>query len=173
MEARADWTPPILNAVALFATLRITESFLWPDPFARTQYFGDRYLETFTKPPLFDADRPAFRWDGDSIALNVVGHGLMGSELYLRARTCAFGWAGSLAFAAGASAVWEYAFEGNGVRPSAQDLVYTPLMGLALGELRYFVWSRARRSDAGPSVRWLRYVFDPIGEFERVLGSPC
>lgn len=172
-EPKVNWTPPILHTVALFSVQRIVEAWLWPDPFARVGDFGYHYAEAFTKPPIFDTDKPAFRWDGDSAALNVVGHGMMGSELYMRARTCAFGWAGSLAFAAGASAVWEYAFEGNGVRPSAQDLVYTPLAGMALGEARYFVWSRVRSLNAAPSVRWLKYVFDPLGELERVLGSPC
>lgn len=172
-DPRAEWTPPLLHTLALFSVQRVAEAWLWPEPFARVDEFGKHYIDAFTKPPLFDPSRPAFQWDGDSAFLNVAGHGLMGSELYLRARTCSFGWAGSFAFAAGASAVWEYAFEGNGVRPSAQDLVYTPLAGMALGELRYFGWTRVRSEGASPKVRWLRYVLDPLGEFERALGSPC
>mgnify|MGYP000856152690 CR=1 FL=1 len=59
-----------------------------------------------TRPPLFDPKRRAFEWDGDPWTINVIGHGLMGSELYVRARACSFGWAGSLAFAAGARQVF-------------------------------------------------------------------
>ena len=86
----------------------------------------------------------------------------MGSELYIRARLCNFGALGSLAWAAGTTAVWEYGFEGNAVRPSALDLVWTPLAGMALGELRYRVVRAAHMR--GWSV--IRAVFDPFGEVE-------
>ena len=98
---------------------------------------------------------------------NYGGHALFGSELYLRARSCRLGWGGALVFATAASVAWEYAFEGNGVRPSAFDLVYTPLAGAVLGELRHLVLrSVAPRSP----VRW---IVDPLGEGERTLGAGC
>lgn len=155
------FTPPIVHALGLFTTLRITEAILYPDPFAKARY----WRETFDKPPVFDTSRRAFEWDGDRWEINVIGHGLMGSELYVRARLCGFGALGSLAWTAGASAVWEYGFEGNAVRPSALDLVWTPLAGMALGELRYRVVRAADKRD------WivLRAIFDPFGEIEHTI----
>lgn len=164
---------PIVHVVTLMTVMRTTESFIWPDPFSRTQYFGARYEEAFTKPPIFDASRRAFEWDGDPWYINTLGHGLFGSELYMRARTCHVPWYGSLAFAAASSAVWEYAFEGNGVRPSALDLVYTPLGGMLLGEARYIGWSAAQGIRAPALRQTVRAVIDPFGELERALGTGC
>jgi hypothetical protein len=164
---------PAVHSLALMTVARAVETALWPDPFARTQWFGARYEEAFTQPPLFDSKKPFMRWDGDSLLINVGLHGLFGSELYLRARQCRLGWGGALAFAAATSAVWEYGFEANGVRPSAQDLVYTPLMGIALGELR-FVLHRAAGNLQGSTARGVvRGVLDPFGELERAAGSDC
>jgi hypothetical protein len=160
-----DVVVPAVHSLALMTVMRATETFLWPDPFARTEHFGAHYKEAFTKPPLFDTTKPAFQWDGDPWWINVVGHGLFGSELYLRARQCRFGWAGSLAFAAATSALWEYGFEANGVRPSGFDLVYTPLAGALLGEGRYVLYRLL------PEKSPVRVVLDPLGSAERALGS--
>ena len=154
-----NFVVPIAHDLGLMTVMRITEAIIWPDPFARTQWFGAKYEDTFTKPPIFP--------DHDSILINVGGHALFGSELYLRARQCRFGWAGSLAFAAAASVVWEYAFEGNGVRPSAHDLVWTPMSGIFFGELRHIVW---RSVSPDSPIRW---IVDPLGEGERALGTGC
>lgn len=166
---------PAAHTGALFLAMRASEAFLYPNPFARTElpYWGARYAEAFTKPPLFDTTQPAFQWDNDPWTLNVVGHGLLGSELYYRPRRCGVSPLGSLLFATGASLVWEYAFEANGVRPSALDLVYTPLTGLVFGEARYL----GVRLASGIGDRGLRSVvttlLDPLGELERGFGSPC
>jgi hypothetical protein len=84
-----SWTIPTVHGLGLFVTLRLTEAYLYPDPFAETRLsiVGDHYAEAFTRPPKFDTSKPAFEWDGDPWPINVVGHALMGSELYLRART--------------------------------------------------------------------------------------
>lgn len=79
----------------------------------------------------------------------------------------------ALAFAASASAVWEYVFEANGVRPSALDLVYTPLSGWVLGEARFWGW-QAAGGIGNPTLRGvLRVVLDPFGELSRAMGTPC
>jgi hypothetical protein len=170
-----SWGVPILHGTALFVTLRLSEAYLYPDPFAETRWsiVGGHYEEAFTRPPKFDASKPWFEWDGDPWHINVVGHALMGSELYLRARTCGHGPLESLAFTAAGAVVWDYAFEGSGVRPSAFDLVYTPAAGIALGEFRHWVWSSSRSIEA-PFFRGLvRGLFDPFGEVERWAGTPC
>ncbi|MGC4092230.1 MAG: DUF3943 domain-containing protein [Polyangiaceae bacterium] len=166
---------PLAHTAGLFLTMRMTEAVLWPNPFAdtRPRVWFQHYGEAFGKPPLFDSSARAFEWDHDRWTINVLGHGLLGSELYYRPRRCGASPLGALAFAVGATVAWEYAFEGNGVRPSALDLVYTPLSGLLLGEGRYWGYTLSR----GVSNRTLRgalqLLFDPLGEIERSLGSDC
>jgi hypothetical protein len=176
VAATPEWTPPVLHATALFTLVRQAEAALYPLPFAdgNLKHIGEHYKDTFTMPPLFESERRFFEWDRDSWTINVIGHGLMGSELYLRARTCHFSLPASLAFAAGASAVWEYVVEGNGVRPSALDLVYTPLGGMLWGELRYIGYRSAQAIGNAAPRKILSAIFDPFGELERrSLGSPC
>ncbi len=113
------------------------------------------------------------RSGSDPWTINVLGHGLFGSELYLRGRTCHLPWYGSLAFVAAASALWEYGFEANGVRPSALDLVYRPVAGIALGEGRYLVWRAATRVASLALRQIVRAAVDPFGEAERAFGAGC
>lgn len=169
----ADLAVPVLHGLALMSVMRATETVLWPQPFAEPQYFLAHYEEAYTKPPKFDSSQPFMRWDGDPLFINVVGHGLFGSELYVRARQCRLGWAGALLFTTLGSGVWEYVFEANGVRPSAGDLVYTPLAGLALGEMRYALHRAAGAVSSPPTRTVLRAIVDPFGELERAAGTGC
>lgn len=166
-------TIPVLHSFAVMAVVRGAESYLYPDPFSKPQYFKDHWVEAFSKPPIFDASKPAFRWDGDPLPINVVGHALLGSELYLRARQCRWGAVGAFFFAAATSAVWEYGFEGNGVRPSAQDLVYTPVAGILLGEARYFTYHAVEALRPRAARLVVRFLVDPLGEIERASGAGC
>lgn len=169
-----SWLVPALHGVGLLATQRVGAMLLWPHAFSLED--GDRNLRflrmAYTEPPKFDASRRLFEWDGDRWQINFVGHGLMGSELYLRARQCGHGALPSIAFTAAASAVWEYGVEVYNARPSANDLVWTPLGGALIGELRFVTWELAGALPRG----WravLRAVVDPFGEVERALGTPC
>lgn len=154
--------------------MRLTEVWLWPEPFAETRprVLRDRYQTAFSTPPKWDSRAPWFQWDGDRWFINVIGHAGLGSEFYLRARRCEFTPLGALALAAASSVVWEYGYEGSGVRPSALDLAYTPLSGMLVGETRYWLIQQARSLDP----EWRRFVtvvLDPFGEAERVFGFPC
>jgi hypothetical protein len=170
-----SWVVPSLHALGLMSTMRLSEAYLWPDPFAETDRYriAGHYDEAFTQPPQFDASRPLFREDGDAWYINVVGHGLFGSELYLRARTCRKPAWQALLFTGVASTAWEYGFEASGVKPSGLDLMFTPVAGLVLGEARYWAWSGARALPRGLPRSVLSAVFDPLGDIERALGSPC
>ncbi len=172
-ERPPDVVVPAVHALALMTVMRGVETVIWPDPFARTQWFGASYERAFTTPPLFDTSKPFMQWDGDPFLVNVVGHALFGSELHVRARACRFPWAAAFAFTAASSALWEYGFEANGVRPSALDLVYTPVAGLALGEARFQLW-RAAAGISSPTWRGIaRAALDPLGEAERAFGTRC
>lgn len=163
------YAPPVLHALAQFTIQRAAEAYLYPEPFARTEpsFWAARYRDAFTKPPLFDTTQKAFQWDYDPLRINLVGHGLMGMELYHRARMCRLSIPAALAFTASATVVWEYGFEANGVRPSAQDLVYTPLSGLVLGEARFRLYQQVTKLSSAAARSVLSAVIDPFGELER------
>jgi len=169
-----SWLVPALHGVGLLAAQRVGAMLLWRPAFSLED--GDRNLRflrlAYTEPPTFDASRRPFAWDGDRWQINLVGHGLMGSELYLRARQCGHGALPAIAFTAAASAVWEYGVEVYNARPSANDLVWTPLGGALLGELRFVTWELAGGLPRGARAV-LRAVVDPFGELERALGAPC
>ena len=174
-DHRPSWVVPSLHALGMMTGMRVTEAYLWPEPFAETERFvlASHYHEAFTKPPLWDSSRPLFEADGDRWQINVIGHGLFGSELFLRARTCGKPVWQALLFTGLASAAWDYGFEANGVRPSGLDLLLTPAAGLMLGEARYFTWSSARRLKRGALRSVLSALVDPLGDLERTLGTPC
>ncbi len=155
--------------------MRASEAYLWPDPFAETERerIALHYDAAFSRPPRFDSSRPLFEADGDRWQINVVGHALFGSELYLRARTCHRPVWQALLFTGLSSTAWEYGFEANGVRPSGLDLVFTPAAGLLLGEARFFAWSRLRRMNPGSLRTVLSALVDPLGDVERAFGTPC
>lgn len=170
----SNWLVPALHATGLFAAERVGAMLLWRHAFSLED--GDRDLrflrEAYTRPPVFDARRRLFEWDGDRWSINLWGHGIMGSELYLRARQCGHGGLASMAFTAAASAVWEYGIEVWNSRPSLNDLVWTPLGGALLGEMRFVVWEAAATLPRG----WrtvVRVLMDPFGELERAAGTPC
>jgi hypothetical protein len=174
-DQRPTWLVPSLHALGMMTTMRVTEAYLWPEPFAETDRFAlaSHYHQAFTKPPLWDSSRPLFEADGDRWQINVIGHGLFGSELYLRARTCQKPPWQALLFTGLSSAAWDYGFEANGVRPSGLDLLLTPAAGLLLGEARYFAWSSARQLRRGALRSVLSALVDPLGDLERALGTPC
>jgi len=167
--------PPIVHALGLMTAMRLSEAYLWPTPFAETERLklAQHYYAAYSRPPLWNSSLPLFEEDGDRWQINVIGHGLFGSELYLRARTCHLPVWQALLFTGLASATWEYGFEASGVRPSALDLTFTPLAGLVLGETRFVAWRAASRLDRGPLRVALSTLVDPFGELERSLGSPC
>lgn len=169
-----SWLVPTLHGAGLLLGQRAAAMLIWQHAFSLED--GDRNLEhlrvAYTQPPVFDPDRRLFEWDGDRWEINFFGHGLMGSELYLRARQCGHGFAASLAFTAVSSAVWEYGVEVWNSRPSANDLVWTPLGGALIGELRFVTWEMA--GSLPRAARGIvRAVVDPFGELERALGTPC
>lgn len=171
---RESWLVPSLHAAGLLAAQRGGAMLLWRRAFSLED--GERNLRllraAYTRPPHFDPDRRFFEWDGDRWLINLWGHGLMGSELYLRARQCGHNALASLAFAAASSAVWEYGVEVWNAHPSANDLVWTPLGGALLGELRFTTWELAARLPRAARIV-VRAIVDPFGELERVAGSPC
>jgi hypothetical protein len=165
------WAVPVGHAVGLLAGMRLTLSLAWPeayDPFPLSRS-GHQFAQAYNQGPEFHGDRALLESDGDPWAINVIGHGLFGAEIYGRVRQCGGGVLSSLAFTAGTSAVWEYGIESWSKRPSGIDLVATPVIGAVLGEARYQAQRWLRRRRPGFWRRFGEIVVDPLGEGERGL----
>jgi hypothetical protein len=171
-----SWTVPIVHGVGLLAGMRLALSVAWPEaydplPLSRS---GHQFARAYRGPPEFRRDRWLLESDGDPWAINVIGHGLFGAEIYGRVRQCGGAPWQALAFAAGTSVVWEYGIESFSKRPSTIDLVATPLIGAALGETRFRTQRWLRRHPPGFWRRFGEILIDPLGEAERgVLKTRC
>jgi hypothetical protein len=164
---------PLAHAGGMLLGMRISAGLLWPDTYDPTRFRteGAQLRLAYTRPPEFHSGRNLLESDGDPWWLNGFGHGLFGSEVYGRTRQCGRGPLGAFLTTAAVSAVWEYGLEAPHKRPSAVDLVWTPLVGGLLGEGRYRLhrWLAARGS-----APWILFAVDPLGESERrFLGAGC
>lgn len=171
---RPNWAVPALHATALLGAQRVGAMLLWRHAFSLedTARAGFYLQYAYTHPPLFDPHRDFFEWDGDRWTINVIGHGAMGSELYLRARQCDHSPWSAMLLTAVASTLWEYGVEVYNAHPSLNDLIYTPLGGAVIGELRYLLFHAVDGLPRG--VRAVVHsVVDPFGSLERTLGAPC
>jgi hypothetical protein len=175
-EEGPRWLVPLAHSALLVGGMRVSLSLLWPrafDPTRLEENLGN-FQRALTLPPEFHAGRPLLESDLDPWWLNGVGHGLFGAEVHLRFRQCGHpAWGAALATAA-VSTFWEYGVESFHKRPSAVDLVWTPLFGALLGEGRYQLHRLLERQ--GPGLGWtvLRTVVDPLGEAERrLVGTGC
>jgi len=134
----------------------------------------DKFRSNFSVPPVWEPQAYGgggfmgyLQADGDIWVTNVIGHGLQGSEIYLRMRREGFLWWEALLGGALHSTVWEYGVEGWNETPSAFDLAFTPVGGWLLGELRMqalqFLHPRRRHWLAAG----LTFVVDPVGALQR------
>lgn len=172
-----SWKVPALHAAGTLMAMRISAEVLWPRAYDPTQLGSqvDGLRRAYTSLPEFRRDRPLLESDGDPWSINVFAHGAFGSEIYARTRECGHGIVASFAATAAASTVWEYALEAPYKRPSAVDLVWTPVVGgLVFGEGRFQLhrWLKGLAPSAARSV--MLVVTDPFGEFERAaLRAGC
>lgn len=169
----AVWTVPAAHAGGFLLGMRLTVSLAWPSAYDPTRWREERdqLRLAFTRPPEFDPHRPLLEADGDPWWLNGFGHAYFGSEIYGRTRQCGWGPLAAVLATTATSVAWEYGLEAPYKRPSAVDLVWTPLAGALLGEGRFRLhrWLRTRNA-----ATWLLFVTDPLGESERrILGTRC
>jgi hypothetical protein len=165
----ASWRVPIAHASGLLFGMRIAASVAWPQAYDPTRFSDEAHnlKLAFTMPPDFRPQLGLFRSDGDPVAINTLGHGAFGSEIYLRARQCGHEILPALGLTAVTSTAWEYLVEGPYKRPSAIDMVWTPLIGgLIFGEARFRLY---RATDS----RLFHVLLDPFGSLERSAGAGC
>ena len=164
------------HAGGILLGMRLGSALLWPADYG-PRALGDapaHLREAVSRPPVFRRDRSLLESDGDPWTVNVIGHGLFGSEIYLRSRQCGGAPLAAFAWTAGASIAWEYALEGSVKRPSAIALAWTPIVGgLVLGELRFRAYRALHSEDPGLLRRIARGLLDPLGSLERAAGAGC
>ena len=108
--------------------------------------------------------------DGDNAVFNYVLHPYAGAAYFMGARSQGFNFWQSFVYSAAVSTVgWEYGIEAFMERPSIQDLLITPIVGSALGEVFYRVKRSIVSRDytlGGSRVLGNVVVFlvDPINE---------
>lgn len=99
--------------------------------------YGANLKRAYSAPPIFDNDK----W-----YINYIGHPYQGTVFYNSVRSQkAKIWQSAL-FCLGQVYVWEYIVEAGLEQPSIQDLIVTPLAGIAVGELIHFGTMRMARN---------------------------
>ena len=170
-EESPRWLVPTLHSATLLLGMRVGASTLWPEAYDLTDVDSNwqAFKTGFQRAPAWNPDAAAFEWDGDPWPINALGHAAMGSELYLRHREAHHPWWSALGMTVLWSFAWEYLVEGWHKQPSGIDLLWTPLGGALLGELRYrlYLEVRAMQESAGRHV--LLYLLDPLAQAERDL----
>ncbi|WP_428265959.1 DUF3943 domain-containing protein [Haliangium sp.] len=142
----------------------------WRDHGNSTRPTWRKFRSNFTRLPAWSPEgmggggfRGYLQADGDNWTTNVIGHGLQGSEIHLRMRKA--GYSVPLSLLAGVihSTAWEYFVEGWNETPSLWDLLYTPVGGLVMGEMRYHLSeSLADQAEDDYFARGLVFAIDPI-----------
>jgi len=122
----------------------------------------DNWWDNVTRPPV---------WDSDPWGTNYVSHPYWGATYYIRARERGFGKLASFGYSALLSTLYEYGPEAFFERPSAQDLMVTPILGSLVGA---FVFEPIRDwIKAKPEFRWydqaLLIATDPLGTLDSVI----
>lgn len=171
VDEQPRWLLPTLHSAGLTFAIRLGSSALWPKTFDIRQV--DRNSSTFanswSSAPTFDTGERFFEWDHDPWTINIIGHGLMGSEYYLAHRRARHSWWLSLTMTLAWCFVWEYLIESWHKHPSGVDLLWTPVGGMLFGEGRYQVHLLLRRMRPSVGRHVLLYLIDPIGQLERDL----
>jgi hypothetical protein len=125
-----------------FAVVGFGVVLLLPESVSRWE--GDIYSQAeeklrkaWTEPPV---------WDSDDWFLNYVAHPYFGALAHNLMRSQGGGFLESFIFGTVQSCLWEYVIEGVAEQPSIQDLIVTPIVGSALGELIHYGTLRMRRN---------------------------
>ncbi len=116
-----------------------------------TWYFLDdtNQLDWDRPPWRLRFTREVVRLDSNGFAINFLWHPLSGVAYYAFPRANGLGVAASAAYGLGACLLWEYGLEFN-EKISLNDLVTTPVAGVALGEFFARLGQYLNRAPGGP-----------------------
>jgi Domain of unknown function (DUF3943) len=112
----------------------------------------------------------AIRFDDNAFKINALVHPMVGAGIYLIARGNRLGPVPAFLIAWASSTVWEFLIEYREVA-SINDMIFTPITGLAIGEPMIRLSNLLRTGEPGPIKEVLATVLNPIdavnGWFER------
>jgi hypothetical protein len=169
-----DGRPPpdyLRTVIESTAILAIGTVWYWKSPSLNTANYD------FTSP-LDKLSLDAIRFDNNLFVTNMALHPVAGSAYYTLARLNHLSVPASAAFAVGYSTLWEYVLEWR-EKASINDLVVTPLGGIALGEWFYRLIDYMGSAPAGGpwprsvaryGLGWPRLLHEAMdGRFEEGL----
>ncbi len=122
----------------------------WEDKF--WLHWGSNLKRAYTSPPV---------WDKDGWVVNYVGHPVQGALFFNSVRSQGAGFWESAAFNVFQTLLWEYGIEAINEQPSINDLITTPLCGIALGELAHQATKRMKRGGFTLGEKILVTIIDP------------
>ena len=110
----------------------------------------------------------AVRLDTNELGTNYIGHPVGGTTYYVSMRSNQMGIGGSFAVAVGGSLLWEVFGEVHEIL-SLNDMIVTPLAGLAIGEAFMQLGGFFDRSSAALHNRMLAVLFTPVKSLNDLL----
>lgn len=116
-------------------------------------HWGSNLRRAYTSPPV---------WDKDGWGVNYVGHPIQGTWYFnsLRSQNAGF-WASS-AFTVFHCLFWEYFLEAINEQPSINDMITTPIGGIALGELAHLATLKLKRGGFTTFEKVLVTLINPF-----------
>ncbi|PXV64485.1 uncharacterized protein DUF3943 [Dysgonomonas alginatilytica] len=122
---------------------------------------------------MSDNLKKGFYWDNDQIGTNMFLHPYHGSLYYNSARSRGYNYWESGLFALGGSAMWELFLENE--PPSTNDIIATPIGGMALGEVLYrasdLVYDDRKRGGERFRREFFGFLISPTRGLTRIING--
>lgn len=114
-----------------------------------------------------------FVWDNDDFGTNMFTHPYHGSLYYNSARSNGYNYWQSGLFAFGGSLMWEMFMENE--HPSANDIITTPIGGMALGEVTYrvsdLILDDRKRGWSRFGLEFAAFLVSPMRGLTRIING--
>jgi hypothetical protein len=159
---RAHPRPAHYGMTALGTTLALLggTAWYWREKDFNSRDWALRWDRASWKAKLITFD--AVRFDDNHFDTNAFWHPLDGAGLYLLARGNGLQPGQSLAVVTAFSVAWEYLIEFREY-PSVNDMIFTPLAAISLGEPAIRLAELLRTGSSGPVKRGVAALLDPVG----------
>lgn len=112
-----------------------------------------------------------FKWDNDQLGCNMFLHPYTGNLYFNAARSNGYNFWQSSIFAVGGSLAWELFMESE--YPSTNDIIATPVGGVAIGEIAYRISDTMLDDRASGAERVARetgvFIINPMRGFTRLV----
>lgn len=141
--------------------------------FAFNRFIANEDFAHVTSNSIKTNFKKGFIWDNDLIGSNMFLHPYHGSLYFNSARSRGFNYWESGAFTLAGSAMWEMFMECE--YPSTNDIIVTPIGGMALGEVFYRAsdWALDDRTRGGERFKneLIGFIISPARGLTRILNG--